>query len=198
MKKAIKMALATSFLTLALGMSSMAAYNSTNELADAINKTPDTFYTLYSGMPISDYQENWYGIKGWKQKRNWDTKYSTQDEFTRTYKIDGVTVKERVTVSFSKDLNVFAFGVEIQSDNPKIIEKIYNRLYDNACANYPEFSSYMKRGWTSPYQNPKPCYVIEKTRAYDKYIGLHMSERKDVYKKTWLSPKYVVDYHLNR
>lgn len=198
MKKTIKMALATSFLTFALGMSSMAAYNSTNEFADAINKTPGTFYTLYAGMPIQDYQENWYGIKGWTQKQNWDTKYSTQDEFTRTYKLEGVTVKERVTISFNKELNVFAFGVEIQSNDPKIITKIYNRLYENACANYPEFSKYVKRGWTSPYQNPKPVYVIEKTRAYDKYIGLYMSERKDVYKKTWLSPRYVVDFHINR
>ena len=99
MKKFLKTMLAASIFALTLTASSLAAYSNVNELADTINKEPGTFYTLYAGMPVSDYKENWYGIKGWKQGRNWGDDKGGQDVFARSYKLEGTPITEKVLVT---------------------------------------------------------------------------------------------------
>lgn len=55
--------LAASIFALTLTASSLAAYSNVNELADTINKEPGTFYTLYAGMPVSDYKKTGMELK---------------------------------------------------------------------------------------------------------------------------------------
>lgn len=195
MKKFLKTMLAASIFALTLTASSFASYSNVNELADTINKEPGTFYTLYAGMPVSDYKENWYGIKGWKQGRNWGDDKGGQDVFARSYKLEGTPITEKVLVTWNYPLNVFSFTFVVESNNPKIIEKIYNRLYDNACINYPDFSNSISRKWISAKDSPKPAYIIEKMEPYDKTIMLYMSDNRDAHYEL-LNPKYKVYYRI--
>ena len=96
-------------------------------------------------------------------------------------------------MTWNYSLNVFSFTFVVESNNPKIIEKIYNRLYDNACINYPDFSNSISRKWISAKDSPKPAYIIEKKEPYDKKIRLYMFDNRDAHYEL-LNPKYKVVY----
>ncbi len=134
-----------------------------------------TFYTLYAGMPISDYHENWDGVTGWnKRTNNYDNKspHVWLDIYTRTYKINNKEVKETVSVqTYEKYNSVRNFDWDIRSYDRSVIEDIFVNLYDRLASSHPEITQRIPRAYTN-VNNKKPwCYIEDDTVAFGMYLG---------------------------
>ena len=134
-----------------------------------------TFYTLYAGMPISDYHENWDGISGWQRMtKNYDNKtpHVWLDTYRRSYKINNKQVKETVSVqTYEKYNSVRNFDWKIESYDRRVIEDIFLNIYDRLASEHPEITERIPKAYTN-VNNKKPwCYIEDKTVAFGMYLG---------------------------
>lgn len=134
-----------------------------------------TFYTLYAGMPISDYHENWDGISGWQRMtKNYDNKtpHVWLDTYRRSYKINNKQVKETVSVqTYEKYNSVRNFDWKIESYDRRVIEDIFLNIYDRLASEHPEITERIPKAYTN-VNNKKPwCYIENKTVAFGMYLG---------------------------
>lgn len=102
------------------------------------------FYTLYTGMPISDFLHNWKDIPGWEGKNNANG-YSDyiQYSFQRSYEINGYAVKERVLVSTNEpERTVYYISWRISSPDSRLIDRISSKIQNKLIEIYPNAKTF--------------------------------------------------------
>ena len=171
MKRFIKTALATGLIALSCTCTSLAATTAASLGAEIGQK--GGFYTLYLGMPVSDFHENWDGISGWKHNRGSNYKDMWLDNFERSYKLEGKTVLENLSVMTDEKRGyVRTFRWKISSSSRDVIEKVFVNIYDRLASCYPGFTDRIPRGYT--YINGhKPFMYLDSQR--DESLGLYLA-----------------------
>lgn len=157
------------------------------------------FYTLYTGMPISDFLHNWKGIPGWEETNNANV-YSEniQYYFRRSYEIDGSAVKEYVGAS-TNDANgtIYLISFYISSPNSRLIDRISNRIRDKLIEVYPEAKTF-PRHYLADRQRPpfirtgrgkeklyfyNECEYADKARTKVRAYSLYVTYTQDPYER---------------
>ena len=124
---------------------------------------PGGFYTVYLGMPTSEYQANWSNVPGWTLLQ--PSKEAVEgepfmpyhsDAFQRTYSVNGKDVKESFSVLTSKKHGiVFSFSDTIVSIDQHVIDEIFNEMYEKLKASYPD----LRKAGPIPGAKPRLSYV---------------------------------------
>lgn len=160
MKLSMKSLIATGLIALSCTCSAFAA-PTVESLATEITQ-PGGFYTLYHGMPLADFENNWGNISGWTRThtQNQNSKDYWNDTFERTYKLNGETVCERVDVTTNHKTGVVhSFSWWFYADDIYTAEAVFYGMYDKLAAMYPGFTEKMPRA-PIHISNKRPYYVI--------------------------------------
>lgn len=133
---------------------------------------PGGFYTLYHGMPLADFENNWGDISGWtrQHRQNQYSKEYWLDIFERTYELDGKNVYESVHVSTNHNTGVVkSFSWWFYSPDRKLVQDVFFSMYDKLAAMYPGFTERVPR---SPIHiaAKRPYYVIGKDRTVSLFM----------------------------
>lgn len=102
------------------------------------------FYTLYTGMPISDFLYNWEDIPEWEYKK--DANGSSDHinySFQRSYEINDSAVNERVSVLTNEpERTVYYISWRISSPDSRLIDRISSRIQNKLIEIYPNAKTF--------------------------------------------------------
>ena len=143
MKTSMKSLIATGLIALSCTCSAFATPTA-DQLANEIGQYRG-FYTLYAGLPISDYKVNWSNVPGWKLVEHRvgrepltarESRYAT-DFYERSYEINGKQVLEKVDVcvNLNKDF-VDSFGWSLESRSRDVIDEVGMKIQRNLTKAY--------------------------------------------------------------
>ncbi len=193
MKNILKTALVAGLIALSCTCTSLAA--TTAESLGAEMGQKGGFYTLYLEMPLSDFYENWGGIAGWEHRSTKKSGGIWSEIYTRSYKIEGKTVKEEVSVQVDENKNcVRLFDWTLSSGSREIIEKVFVNMYDRLAQCYPGFTDNIPRRYTH-INGHKPFMYLNAERS--EALGLYLVHGYGVdpnYPNYYISFGYEVNY----
>ncbi len=170
MKHIYKTALAVGLMALSCTCTSLAA---TAESLGAEMGQAGGFYTLYLGMPISDFRENWEDIAGWEHRRGSKSLGIWNEMYSRSYEVEGAAVKEEVSMRLDENRGcVRAFSWRLSSDSEEVIGKVFVDMYDRLALRYPGFTAKIPMGYTA-VDGHKPFMALDAEGAAS--LGLYLA-----------------------
>lgn len=108
--------------------------------AKAIVAQPGTFYTLYVGMPHSDFRANFSNLPGWKA-RHYDTivanKNITGWEYMRTFYEKDKAVRQEVKIEQLRNGPVYQYSNTFITADKTTAAMIYREMYTVLKNRYP-------------------------------------------------------------
>lgn len=121
--------------------------------AKAIVAQPETFYTLYVGMPHSDFRANFSNLPGWRQVRyydnhedSWMTKKLASWEYERMLPMGNRLVKQDIRIQQIYNGPIYNVGITFVVPDKVIAAKMYKEMYTVLKNRYPAFEK------SVPYQ----------------------------------------------
>lgn len=116
--------------------------------AKAIVAQPETFYTLYVGMPHSDFRANFSNLPGWQQVRYhdnykdpWITKKTASWEYERMLPMGNRLVKQNVRIWQLYNGPIYNVGVTFVIPDKATAAKMYKEMYTVLKNRYPAFET---------------------------------------------------------
>lgn len=115
--------------------------------AKAIVAQPGTFYTLYVGMPNSDFRANFDNLPGWKvgyhdnHKDPWITKKTASWEYKRTLPLGKRMINQDVYVKQLYNGSVYRVAVIFSGLDKATAAKMYKEMYTVLKNRYPAFET---------------------------------------------------------
>lgn len=157
--------------------------------AKAIVAQPGTFYTLYVGMPHSDFRANFSNLPGWKVSHYDDYKGSlakkniTRWKYERVLPVKNSFIKQELYIGQLYDGPVYYMGVTFVTSDKVTASKIYKEMYMVLKNRYSKFEKIFP-------------YGMDKNRGESSYIEiepkvlLNLSYYKDFKKPTLYNISY--------
>ena len=116
--------------------------------AKAIVAQPGTFYTLYVGMPNSDFRANFSNLPGWQQVRYhddykdpWITKKTASWEYERMLPMGNRLVKQKLRIWQLYNGPVYQVSNTFITTDKVTAAKIYREMYTVLKNRYPMFET---------------------------------------------------------
>lgn len=116
--------------------------------AKAIVAQPGTFYTLYVGMPHSDFRANFSNLPGWQQVRYhdnykdpWITKKTASWEYKRTLLLGKRMINQDVYIKQLYNGSVYRVAVIFSGLDKVTGAKIYREMYNGLKNRYSSFET---------------------------------------------------------
>ena len=179
MKISMKSLVATGLIALSCTCSAFAA-PTVESLATEITQ-PGGFYTLYHGMPLADFENNWGNISGWTRThtQNQNSKDYWNDTFEKTYKLNGKTVYERVDVSTNHKTGIVnSFSWWFYSDDKSVIQNVFFSMYDKLATIYPGFTGKIPRHEINVVAKKPYCVIGDGTQTVSLYMAKEINKGK--------------------
>lgn len=121
--------------------------------AKAIVAQPGTFYTLYVGMPHSDFRANFSNLPGWQQVRYhdnykdpWITKKTASWEYKRTLPLGKRMINQDVYIKQLYNGSVYRVAVIFSGLDKVTGAKIYREMYNGLKNRYSSFETAIPYG----------------------------------------------------
>lgn len=115
--------------------------------AKAIVAQPETFYTLYVGMPHSDFRANFSNLPGWKvryydnYKESWATTKTARWNYERMHPMGNKFTKQIVYIDQLYNGPVYQVSNTFITTDKVIAAKIYREMYTVLKNRYPMFET---------------------------------------------------------
>lgn len=108
--------------------------------AKAIVAQPETFYTLYVGMPHSDFRANFSNLPGW-EARHYESSVANKNitgwEYMRTFYEKDKVVRQKVSIKQLRNGPVYQHSNTFITEDKTTAAKIYREMYTILKNRYP-------------------------------------------------------------
>ena len=181
MKLSLKTAFATALITLSCACNAFAAPTIESLMKYVVH--PQCIYLFYVGMMESNLYRQIDRFSDWKHEKApipFRPRYWSH-EFTRTFEINGQTLKETFSVVIDtqdtiddKDNTVYGLSWMLSSKEDGVLQDIYEQMYDRFVIIYPGFEKSIPRTPIEIWKK-KPWYVMRSSLSPRGTMGFYKS-----------------------